>query len=240
MTSETEASDAAETAEATAGGDGAETAAGTALPDAWRDALATRRTQPREGQIVPGAQVSRLPADVSRRRFVVGAFWTGLGVTLLGSVGLFLDFFYPRKVSGFGGPVPAGKVTEYPKGGEPKHDLPGKFWIVNLAPDETRPGGSGLGDGLLALYHKCPHLGCTVPWRRGFTFEGDRGWYRCPCHGSTYTKAGIRIFGPAPRSMDTMRIDIDDAGNITVQTGDRTFGGPDNPQRAVGHPLLPS
>ena len=37
-----------------------------------------------------------------------------------------------------------------------------------------------------------------------------------------------------------MRIDIDDAGNITVQTGEVTPGGPDNPDRAVDHPLLPS
>ena len=29
-----------------------------------------------------------------------------------------------------------------------------------------------------------------------------------------------------------MKIDVDASGNITVQTGDRTPGGPDNPQRA--------
>jgi hypothetical protein len=40
--------------------------------------------------------------------------------------------------------------------------------------------------------------------------------------------------------MDSMAIEIDDAGNITVQTGSVTSGGPDNPERAVKHPLLPS
>ena len=218
----------------------AEAEAEAAPPDAWRDALATRRTQPLEGQIVPAAPAARVAADVSRRNFIAGSFWTGLGVTLLGSVGLFLDFFYPRNVKGFGGPVAAGKAGAYPRGADPRHDLSGQFWIVNLDPDETRAGGSGGGSGLLALWHKCPHLGCTVPWKSGFTYEGDRGWYRCPCHGSTYTRAGVRVFGPAPRSMDTMRIDIDDAGNVTVQTGDRTPGGTDNPQRALQHPRLPS
>ena len=72
-----------------------------------------------------------------------------------------------------------------------------------------------------------------MPWRSGFTFESDQGWYRCPCHGSTYTKAGVRVFGPAPRSMDTMAIGIDANGNITVQTGDRTSGSADNPERAA-------
>ena len=139
---------------------------------------------------------------------------------------------YPRGIKGFGSPVPAGNISEFRKGGDPVHFITGQFWLVNLDPSETRYGGSGGGDGLLALWHKCPHLGCTVPWRSGFTYENDQGWYRCPCHGSTYTKSGIRVFGPAPRSMTTMKVDVDGAGNITVQTGDRQDGGPDNPQRA--------
>ena len=90
---------------------------------------------------------------------------------------------------------------------------------LNLDPSESRPGGTGGADGLLALWRKCPHLGCSVPWISSFDFNGDKGWYRCPCHGSTYTKAGVRVYGPAPRSMDTMKIEVDGAGNITVQTG---------------------
>ena len=200
--------------------------------DAWRQALTTRRTQQRDGQGVPGAQATRIAADVSRRSFILGSFWTGLGVSLMGGVGILLDFLYPRNVKGFGGPVPAGKLSDFQLGGDPRHFITGQFWIVNLDPGDTRPGGSGGGDGLLAMWRKCPHLGCTVPWRSGFNYEGDKGWFRCPCHGSTYTKAGVRVFGPAPRSMDTMKIDVDAAGNITVQTGDRTPGGADNPQRA--------
>ena len=162
MTSET-----SEPAEVTEGQSPAEAS------DAWRQALTTRRTLQRDGQGVPGAQATRIPEDVSRRSFILGSFWTGLGVSLLGGVGILLDFLYPRNVKGFGGPVPAGKLSDFAAGGEPKH-----------------------------------------------------------CHGSTFTKAGIRVFGPAPRSLDTMKIDVDASGNITVQTGDRTPGGPDNPQRA--------
>ena len=175
---------------------------------------------------------------MTRRNFIRLSFWSGLGLTLLGSVAATLDFLYPRGIKGFGGPVPAGKASEFPRGGDPKHNIIGQFWLVNLDPAETRPGGSGGGEGLLALWHRCPHLGCTVPWRSGFAFEGDQGWFRCPCHGSTYTKSGIRVFGPAPRSMTTMNVEIDDGGNITVQTGVRLSGSPTNPERAVSHPTL--
>ena len=203
------------------------------VTDAWREAIAARRTRAPEDAPVPGAQARRPTGPIaSRRNFIRASFWGGLGLALLGTVGSLLDFMYPRGIKGFGSPVPAGNISEFRKGADPVHFITGQFWLVNLDPSETRYGGSGGGDGLLALWHKCPHLGCTVPWRSGFTYENDQGWYRCPCHGSTYTKSGIRVFGPAPRSMTTMKVDVDAAGNITVQTGDRQDGGPDNPQRA--------
>ncbi len=203
------------------------------VTDAWREAIAARRTRAPEDAPVPAAQARRPTGPIaSRRNFIRASFWGGLGLALLGTVGSLLDFMYPRGIKGFGGPVPAGNISEFRKGGDPVHFITGQFWLVNLDRSETRAGGSGGGDGLLALWHKCPHLGCTVPWRSGFTWDNDQGWYRCPCHGSTYTKSGIRVFGPAPRSMTTMKVDVDAAGNITVQTGDRLDGGPDNPQRA--------
>ena len=221
---------------------GASRAAGES-GDVWREALAARRTVA-DVPTLPGAQVSRPDPDASRRTFIRASFLGGFGVSLLGSVGMLVDYLYPRGVRGFGGPVAAGKVSEYPKGGEPKHYSDGAFWIANLDPGDKRAGGTGGGSGLIALWHKCPHLGCTVPWRKEFVLDQasdkEPGWYRCPCHGSTYTKAGVRVFGPAPRSMDTMKIEVDGAGNIVVQTGIRVLGGPDNPQRAIKAPGLPA
>lgn len=203
------------------------------VTDAWRSAIAARRTREPEGVSVAAAQASRIDRDVSRRKFIRTGFWAGMGASLAG-MGVYLgDFIYPRGITGFGGPVAAGNVSSIRVGAAPKHYPIGQFWLANLDPSESRPGGSGGGEGLLALWQKCPHLGCTVPWKSGFTYDDDKGWFRCPCHGSTYTKAGVRVFGPAPRSMDTMAIDIDANGNITVQTGDRTSGAPDNPQRAL-------
>jgi cytochrome b6-f complex iron-sulfur subunit len=59
-----------------------------------------------------------------------------------------------------------------------------------------------------------------------------QGWFRCPCHGSTYTDSGVRVFGPAPRSMDTMDISVS-GGRLAVNTGSITPGGPDNANRAI-------
>ena len=64
--------------------------------DAWRAALASRRTEVANPEAIPAAAVSRREPDTSRRNFIRLSFWGGLGTTLLGSVGLALDFLYPR------------------------------------------------------------------------------------------------------------------------------------------------
>src|SRR5690606_10980479 len=102
--------------------------------DAWRSAIASRRTQVTDPESVPAAMVTPLDQDVSRRNFIRASFWGGLGLTLLGSVGFLLDFLYPRNVRGFGGPVPAGNVADYPRGGEPIHNGEGQFWLANMDP----------------------------------------------------------------------------------------------------------
>jgi cytochrome b6-f complex iron-sulfur subunit len=90
--------------------------------------------------------------------------------------------------------------------------------------------------GLLALWQKCPHLGCTVPYRADFSFLGRTGWFRCPCHGSTYTKeGGILVAGPAPRPMDRFSIEVREDNSIVVNTGVTVAetGAADNPSRTV-------
>jgi cytochrome b6-f complex iron-sulfur subunit len=196
-----------------------------------------RRTQaesePVEPVDTPVASQAPKPRPLfSRRALLAGGFWSGLGLAMVGLLGSPLSFLWPRKVTGFGGKVtvPAAKVPA--PGSEPVHIPEGKFFLANLAPgQEESPGG------LLALWHKCPHLGCSVPWRSDFEYGGSKGWYRCPCHGSTYTKgAGLLVFGPAPRPLDTMAIEVKDNGDVVVNTGAITKGGKDNPQRTAPYP----
>ena len=169
---------------------------------------------------------------ITRRVFLLGGFWSAMGLTIVGLLGGPLDFMWPRGTGGFGGPITIGPDRVPDAGGDPQKIVEGRFYIINRPED----AGDGAPAGLLALWQKCPHLGCTVPWRPEFTFEQSKGWFRCPCHGSTYTKfGGVRVFGPAPRPMDVFPLEVNDDLSVTVQTG-RDFegtGSGENPFRAV-------
>ena len=65
--------------------------------------------------------------------------------------------------------------------------------------------------GIVALYQKCVHLGCRVPWCQ------TSQWFECPCHGSKYSRVGEKKGGPAPRGLDRFVISI--AGSkMTIDT----------------------
>ncbi len=211
-----------------------------AAPDSESAVIQEERKVPRKEQAAlpagPPTAVVVAPNQpgspiVSRRRMLQVSFWAGIGAMVAGMAACGLGIIYPPKVTGFGGTVsvPAAAV---PKSGEKVQIGEGRFWLVNLTAEQGGPG-------LLALWWKCPHLGCTVPWQPTFVWPDPAtgalksGWFRCPCHGSTYTDAGVRVFGPAPRSMDTMEVTVSGSGDLTVNTGARVNGGPDNADRVV-------
>jgi cytochrome b6-f complex iron-sulfur subunit len=195
----------------------------------------------RSAIVVAAAPAAPRPA-VSRRRVLVATFWAGVGALFAGAAGTVVNTLFPRNVTGFGGPitVPAFAIPE--PGDPPKPVVLGRFWLVNLAPGEGNMAGdeTPMPGGLVALYRKCPHLGCSVPWRGEASHRDYRGIFLCPCHGSTYTKAGVRVFGPAERSMDTMAIEVLETGDVVVQTGDITDGEIDNAGRAVPYAPPPA
>jgi len=144
----------------------------------------------------------------SRRQLLRWFGWTTLLVILGEMAAGFLPFFWPRKVGAFGGTVQAGAVTDF-KVGDVKKNNEGKFYL------------SRVPEGFLALWQKCPHLGCTVPWLENQQSEDSiapTGRFNCPCHGSIYDRYGQIIQGPAPRPMDMFKVTIRD-GRIYVDTG---------------------
>lgn len=174
----------------------------------------------------------------SRRSFLRVSAFASLNLGLAAWLGSFLGFFNLRHPTGFGGVVTVAKARIPKVGDDPVRISEGKFWLVNLQGAQGDVLGIGGAGGLMALYWKCPHLGCSVPWIAAFqgaqvNFPGVNGWFRCPCHGSTYSRAGIRVFGPAPRPMDTMELALNADGSVNINTGKITFGTTDNPLRAV-------
>ena len=157
-----------------------------------------------DAAMAPGAS-----AGSTRRGLLAFLGWGTISLVSLQAVVAFLFYFWPRKTSTFGGKVSAGNPADF-KVGDVKYFVEGKFYL------------SRLQEGFMALYQKCPHVGCTVPWRPDFELPdqapGVKGLFRCPCHGSTYLPNGQIIFGPAPRPMDYMRI-TNEGGRLMVDTG---------------------
>jgi Rieske Fe-S protein len=89
---------------------------------------------------------------------------------------------------------------------------------LNRYPELTEAGGSlrvqadGMREpiyvlaqadgGFTAISPICTHLGCTV--------EIERDRLVCPCHGSTYDRAGSVLKGPAERSLSHYRTRLAD------------------------------
>ena len=175
--------------------------------------------------------------QVSRRKVLLVGFWSAMGVMVLGIVATIINTLYPRGITGFGSAVYVGTVDQLAPG-KKIHNLDAKAWMVRFDAEQAKRNPGAVEGSILALYHKCVHLGCTVPYRPDFSREDPRngetyaGWFLCPCHGSTYSDAGVRVFGPAPRSLDTFALTID-GGKMTVNTGKIKTGTTDNPSRAI-------
>ena len=86
--------------------------------------------------------------------------------------------------------------------------------------------------GLTALFQRCVHLGCRVPW-----CETSQG-FECPCHGSKYNYAGEYQAGPAPRNLDRFEV-FEENGRLVVKTG-TIFQTPRAIAKTVQYPQGPS
>lgn len=168
---------------------------------------------------------------VTRRQFfnrsIVGLFVLGLsgfGASLVG-------FLWPSLSGGFGSKIKAGSLNDIlnqiSTKKEPVYVPEGRFYI-NPYPKDDVPKAEkiysagvvdGMKQGVVALYQKCVHLGCRVPWCK------SSQWFECPCHGSKYNRVGEKKGGPAPRGLDRFAVSVD-AGIVVVDTGALSQGPP--------------
>ena len=136
---------------------------------------------------------------LTRTQFLGFAWTSSLALlTAQTAIGL-LNFLKPVSGSGFGGLVYAGKIEEFAINSV-NRVLAGRFFLTRTP------------EGVIALWQKCTHLGCAVPWVE------EEGRFHCPCHGSLFNQVGEVIGGPAPRPLDTFPITIK-SGEVWVDTG---------------------
>ena len=150
------------------------------------------------------------PKQLSRRGFFGRMLGLGFGIALLDFGALSLAFLWPSSRAGFGGKVavPTGLAeikAQMASTKQPFYFAPGRFYLVPVRRGpgrRTKPRGLVAG-GLMALYQRCVHLGCKVP------FCITSQWFECPCHGSKYNRAGEYRLGPAPRGLDRFPLTVE-------------------------------
>jgi cytochrome b6-f complex iron-sulfur subunit len=171
---------------------------------------------------------------VSRRMFLNRATvtLTSAGIGAFTAAG-FVAFLWPTATGGFGQEVNVGKlddILDSLRTGDGFFYAPSaRTWITEYPPDAL-PKARAVYDanivagmeqaGLVALYQKCPHLGCRVP------SCATSGWFECPCHGSQYNRVGEKKAGPAPRGMDRFPFTVAGNGDVVVDTGTIVPGPP--------------
>ncbi len=195
----------------------------------------------RGAELVPAAQSAPavwVPPDedalgVSRRQFLNRATvaLTGASLTTFAAAG-FVAFLWPTATGGFGGKINVGKIDDVissiRSSGGFFYNATARSWVTQYPIDAVpkakavpayRPVLDGMENGLVALYQKCPHLGCRVPQCV------SSQWFECPCHGSQYNRVGEKKGGPAPRGMDRFVLEVSNAGDVVIDTS-TVFPGP--------------
>lgn len=135
----------------------------------------------------------------SRRDFFSLAGWA----SFMGALGLsslyFLRLLFPRVLFEPSPIFAAGLPSDYTVGEvSTKWVKDQRVWVVR---DE---------EGIYVIFALCTHLGCTPRWLK------TESKYKCPCHGSGFTKTGVNFEGPAPRALERLKISLDPDGYIEI------------------------
>jgi len=185
-----------------------------------------------EPVVAPSAPEPWSPPDlealaVTRRQFLNRS---SIGLMILGLSGFgaaSLAFLWPKVAGGFGSKVNIGALSDVDAAIGGSQPAEGFSYFAEAQSYIQRYPAEALGAaetvykenifegmrlGYVALWQKCPHLGCKVP------ACGTSQWFECPCHGSQYNRVGEKKAGPAPRGLDRFPIEIKDDGAFIVNT----------------------
>jgi len=177
----------------------------------------------------PAPVALREPLDeealgVTRRQFLNRSLGGMFAFALSGFGAACIAFLWPTLKGGFGSKITVGSLADamatLTEKKMPIYNPEGRFYL-NPYPKSAVPKAKGIAAysavvpgmeaGVVALYQKCPHLGCRVPWC------ASSQWFECPCHGSQYNRVGEKRAGPAPRGMDRFVVEVK-GDTVTVDT----------------------
>lgn len=145
-----------------------------------------------------------LPHLWGRRDFLTRAGWTAVLGSLSAGTVAFGRLLFRRAPVENPTMFRAGRAADYAPGSVSDRFL--KTWRVFIVHE---------GGRLFAIFGRCTHLGCTPRW---YSRESK---FKCPCHGSGFTTAGVNFEGPAPRPLERARIWQDESGDLWVDVGQR-------------------
>ncbi|MEO8251170.1 MAG: Rieske 2Fe-2S domain-containing protein [Chloroflexota bacterium] len=183
-------------------------------------------------QLPTYGEVSRRPVgEMSRRSFMRRIFWVGASLLSIEFLAGTVNFLWPNVRTGLGGKFTIGKAGDIASvqptwtTGQPFSFSKARVFFINVPAAEAFVDGgteatADPGTNVLALYRKCPHLGCNIP-----PLCQKSLWFECLCHGSKYTIIGEKRAGPAPRGMDRFTVTVTD-GTYVIDTGSIITGPP--------------
>ena len=191
------------------------------------------REAPAPAATARATEAPKARTPISRRDFFRTGLLASLGVFAAQFGGATIAFLWPNLKGGFGSEIAlgdtAGSLLDTITGSQqPFYFGAGRFYLVAYDGTGDEPGGvyegltapvPGASQRLMALYQKCAHLGCRVP------FCQQSQWFECPCHGSKYNYAGEYQLGPAPNGLQRFPIVVD-GDQVKVNTGAPTAGPP--------------
>ncbi|RMF94205.1 MAG: hypothetical protein D6741_12830 [Planctomycetota bacterium] len=131
-----------------------------------------------------------------------------LAFTVFGTVGGLwiigiVRFLFPNVGNSQRRVIDVGRPEDYPPGYvETRYRDRYGVWIVrDVIGDRER---------IIALKARCTHLGCLTLW------DAANGRFRCPCHGSVFSRFGDNEAGPAPRPLVRCGITLSASGKLLV------------------------
>ena len=191
----------------------------------------------RGGEVVEYEPVDEEEIGVSRRQFLNRGILITIGFSLSGFGAAMLGFLWPLQgLGGFGGTVNIGKLADILSAidsqDKPFYAAQARTYVVRYPKDNPTALAAAkkvykpavykdMSElGIVALYQRCVHLGCRVP------FCQTSQWFECPCHGSKYNRVGEKKAGPAPRGLDRFFASQTSDTSIIVDTGNIFLGPP--------------